>query len=154
MPTVTRKTSVAAPPEAVYDLISDPARLSEWWPRVVRVEDIAGRPGSERTRWTCVLGADSGRRLRLDYRCTGATRPVRYEWEHELDGTPYQEHLVQQSFEARIEPAGEGSEVTLTTVNTLRGSARIAGWTMKKNQRGLIDAALAALAAAFGEDGN
>ncbi|HMT05991.1 MAG: SRPBCC family protein [Solirubrobacterales bacterium] len=154
MPTVTRKTNVAASPDLVYDLISDPARMDEWWPRVLRVEDIAGKPGTERTRWTSVLGAESGRRLRLDYRCTGATRPVRYDWEHELEATPYAEHLTEQSFSIRIEPQGEGSEVTLTTVNTLRGSARLAGFTMKKGQKSLIDTALQALAGAFGEDGH
>ncbi len=144
---------MAAPPERVYDLISDPARLTEWWPRVVRVEDVSGKAGAERTRWTCVLGADSGRRLRLDYRCTGATRPGRYEWEHELEGTPYESHLARQSFDARIEADGDSSVVTLTTVNTLRGSARLAGFTMKKGQKGLIDTALVSLAEVFSDEG-
>jgi len=152
LPTVTRKKRVAAPPDRVYDLISDPNRMSEWWPRVVRVEDVAGRAGAERTRWTSVLGADSGRMLRLDYRCTGATRPERYEWEHELEGTPYEAHLARQSFEARLEPDGDGSIVSLTTVNTLRGSARIAGFSMKKGQKGLIDEALASLVETFGKE--
>lgn len=151
MPTVTRKRAVAAAPERVYDLISDPSRLPEWWPRVVRVEDVAGRAGAERTRWTCVLGADSGRRLRLDYRCTGATRPGRYEWEHELEGTPYESHLARQSVEVRIDAAEAGSEVSLTTVNSLRGTAKIAGFTMKKGQRQLLDAALGSLEEIFGE---
>jgi uncharacterized protein YndB with AHSA1/START domain len=142
---------VAAPPDRVYDLVSDPARMNEWWPRVVRVEDVAGRAGAERTRWTSVLAADSGRMLRLDYRCVGATRPERYEWEHELEGTPYEAHLTRQSFEIGIEPDGEGSLVSLTTVNTLRGAARIAGFSMKKGQRELIDAALSSLAESLGE---
>lgn len=145
MPSVTRKITLAATPDEVYDVISDPSRLPEWWPRVLRVEDMAGRPGAERTRWTCVLGADSGRMLRLDYRCSGATRPVRYEWEHELDGTPYERHLVRQAVEARIDAEGEGSEVRLTTVNSLRGTAKIAGFSMKKNQKQLLDHALAGL---------
>lgn len=149
MPTVTRKKTVVATPEQVYDLISDPARLPEWWPRVVRVEHIAGRSGTERTRWTCVLAADSGRMLRLDYRCSGATRPGRYEWEHELEGTPYESHLARQSVEARITAAAEGSEIALTTVNALKGTAKIAGFSMKKGQRELLDTALESLAGRF-----
>jgi uncharacterized protein YndB with AHSA1/START domain len=149
VPVVTRKKTVAAAPEKVYDVISDPARLSDWWPRVVRVEDVAGRPGVERTRWTSVLSADSGRMLRLDFRCLGATRPERYEWEHELAGTPYEAHLARQSFEARISQRDQGSEVSLTSVNDLRGSARIAGFTMKKGQRELLDEALDSLASVF-----
>lgn len=144
---------MAATPEKVYDLISDPSRLPEWWPRVVRVEDVSGKAGAERTRWTCVLGADSGRMLRLDYRCTGATRPERYEWEHELEGTPYEAHLARQSVEARLVAEGSGTLITLTTVNSLKGTARIAGFTMKKGQRGLLDEALSALAGTFGEGG-
>lgn len=152
LPTVTRKKTVAATPDDVYDLVSDPARLPEWWPRVVRVEDIVGRAGAERARWTSVLAADSGRMLRLDYRSTGATRPERYEWEHELEGTPYESHLTRQSVEVRISPSGDGSEVALTTVNSLRGTARIAGFSMKKGQRDLLDAALDGLAGAFDPD--
>ena len=149
LPTVTRKKSLAATPDQVYDVISDPSRLSDWWPRVVRVEDVSGRPGTDRTRWTCVLGADSGRMLRLDYRCTGATRPGRYEWEHELEGTPYESHLARQAVEVKISEQAEGSEISLTTVNSLRGTAKIAGFSMKKGQRGLIDEALKSLAALF-----
>ena len=152
MPTVTRKISLAATPDKVYDVISDPARLADWWPRVVRVEDVAGRPGTERTRWTCVLGADSGRMLRLDYRCSGATRPVRYEWEHELEGTPYESHLARQSVEARISEKSDGVELSLTTVNSLRGTAKIAGFTMKKGQRELFDEALESLTTIFAGD--
>lgn len=151
MPSVTRKTTVGATPDQVYDLVSDPTRLPEWWPRVVRVEDVAGKPGVERTRWTCVLGAESGRLLRLDYRCSGATRPGRYEWEHELEGTPYEKHLARQSVNVSIEARGEGTEVSVTTVNSLRGTAKIAGFSMKKGQRKLIDDALESLAANFGD---
>lgn len=142
---------MAATPDKVYDVISDPGRLADWWPRVVRVEHVAGRPGADRTRWTSVMSADSGRMLRLDFRCCGATRPGRYEWEHELEGTPYEAHLARQAFEARINEQPEGSEVSLTTVNTLRGTAKIAGFTMKKGQRELLDEALDSLAEIFDE---
>ena len=75
MPSVTRKKVLPADPDRVYDVISDPRRLTEWWPRVTRVESIDGKPGTSRTQWTNVLAADSGRKLRMDYRCIGATRP-------------------------------------------------------------------------------
>jgi uncharacterized protein YndB with AHSA1/START domain len=153
VPTVTRKRTVPASPDKVYDVVSDPVRLTEWWPRVIRVEDVAGKAGAERTRWTSVLSADSGRMLRLDFRCTGATRPGRYEWEHELEGTPYESHLARQAVEARISEVGGGSEISLTTVNSLRGTAKIAGFSMKKGQRELLDQALDSLAKVFGEGG-
>lgn len=145
MPKVKRTRLVDASPEAVYDVISDPRRLEDWWPRVDRVENIDGGAGKDRTRWTNVLAADSGRRLRLDYRCTAASRPKRYMWEHELEGTMFEEHMKSQTTEILLEPEGQGTEITVISINELRGSARIAGFSMKKSQRELIDTALDSL---------
>lgn len=126
--------------------------MTEWWPRVTRVEAVEGRPGAARTRWTNVLTADSGRRLRLDYRCLASNRPERYEWEHELEGTPFADHLLSQSTEIRLSPHKEGTRVELSSTHTLRGSARLAGFAMKKSQRKMLEAALAALERIFVED--
>lgn len=151
MPKVTRKKLIPAEPDRVYDVISDPRRLREWWPRVTRVEDVVGKNGAARTRWTTVMAADSGRKLRMDYTCTAATRPVRYEWEHELEGTPFADHMLNQTTEIRLQPAGDGTEVALTANHTLRGSARLAGFMMKKTQRQMLDHALVSLAAVWAE---
>ena len=145
MPKVKRTRVVDVSPESVYDVISDPRRLEDWWPRVDRVENVDGGPGKDRTRWTNVLAADSGRRLRLDYRCTAASRPKRYVWEHELEGTMFEEHMKSQTTEILLEPEGQGTEITVISINELRGSARIAGFSMKKSQRELIDTALDSL---------
>jgi hypothetical protein len=113
------------------------------------VEAIEGRPGAARTRWTNVLTADSGRRLRLDYRCTASTRPERYEWEHELEGTPFADHMLSQTTAIRLSPASDGTKVEITSTHTLRGSARLAGFAMKRSQREMLDAALAGLEGLF-----
>lgn len=149
MPSVTRKKVVAADPDRVFDVISDPKRLTEWWPRVTRVEAVEGRPGAARTRWTNVLTADSGRRLRLDYRCLASNRPERYEWEHELEGTPFSDHLLSQSTEIRLSPHAEGTKVEITSTHALRGSARIAGFAMRKTQRQMLEVALVGLERVF-----
>lgn len=138
-----------ADPDGVYDVISDPRRLSDWWPRVTRVENVDGKAGTSRTQWTNVLAADSGRKLRMDYRCVGATRPERYIWEHELSGTPFEEHLQNQTTEVRLRPGDGGTEISLTATHTLRGSARLAGFMMKKTQKQMLDQALAALGTVF-----
>lgn len=93
-----------------------------------------------------MLEANSGRRLRLDYRCTASNRPRRYEWEQELDGSGFEQHLQRQAFEIRVEPVGEGTEITLTTIHQLKGTARLAGFAMRKGQRELLDRALSSLA--------
>lgn len=149
MPSVSRKTVLPAGPDRVYDVVSDPRRLKDWWPRVTRVESMDGKPGTERTRWTNVLAADSGRKLRMDYRCIGATRPERYVWEHELSGTPFEEHLQNQTTEIRLNEKADGTEITLTANHTLRGSARLAGFMMKKTQKQMLDQALTALNGVF-----
>ncbi|MFA9399572.1 MAG: SRPBCC family protein [Acidobacteriota bacterium] len=149
MPRVTRKTVLAATPDQVYDVVSDPRRLADWWPRVVRVENVDGRPGAERTRWTNVLAADSGRKLRLDYRCIAATRPRRYVWEHELEGTPFEEHMSSQTTEVRLASKGDGTEVSLKSEHGLKGTARLAGFMMRKSQREMLNRALAGLESLF-----
>lgn len=130
-------------------MVSDPRRLSDWWPRVIRVEDMAGRPGAERTRWTNVLEADSGRKLRMDYRCVAATSPERYTWEHELEGTPFEKHMSRQTTEVRLAAKGDRTEVRLESFHGLKGSARLAGFMMRKSQREMLDRALAGLESLF-----
>jgi uncharacterized protein YndB with AHSA1/START domain len=152
MPSVTRKRVLAAPPDRVFDVISDPRRLTEWWPRVVRVEHVLGKPGAARTRWTNVLAADSGRKLRLDYCCLASNRPERYEWEHELEGTPFAEHLLSQVNEIRLRPHSGGTEVSLSSTHTLRGSARLAGFAMKRSQKEMLEGALNGLERVFSDD--
>jgi len=151
LPKVSRKKTVPATPDQVYDVVGDPRRLKDWWPRVVRVEDVAGKPGASRTRWTNVMAADSGRKLRLDYTCLAATRPARYQWEHELAGTPFEDHLLRQTTEVRLKPSGSGTEVELVAEHTLKGSARLAGFMMKKTQRQMLDQALETLNALFSD---
>lgn len=153
MPSVTRKRVLAASPEAIFDVVSDPRRLTDWWPRVVRVEHIAGKPGAEQTRWTNVLEADSGRKLRLDYCCLASDRPGRYEWEHELQGTPFADHMLSQTTEVLLEPAAEGTKMKITSTHALRGSARLAGFAMKRSQKDMLDAALNRLERLFAGEG-
>ena len=38
MPTVVRSRTVGAAPQMLWDVVSDPVRLPEWWPGVTRVE--------------------------------------------------------------------------------------------------------------------
>lgn len=142
---------LAATPERVFDVISDPRRLTEWWPRVVRVEHVAGKPGAARTRWTNVLAADSGRKLRLDYCCLASNRPERYQWEHELEGTPFADHMLRQVSEIHLVPHPEGTEIRVSSTHTLRGSARLAGFAMKRSQKEMLEAALDGLERVFSD---
>ena len=60
MARVSGQASLAAAPEAVWEQVTDPRQLSQWWPKVVRVElDGAGA-------FTEVLTTDKGRDVRAD----------------------------------------------------------------------------------------
>lgn len=149
MPRVSRKKLVEVPPDQIYDLVSDPRRLGEWWPRVTRIENVEGKAGAARTRWTSVLAADSGRKLRMDYQCIAATRPERYGWQQELEGTPFEEHLLRQATLVKLNGTAQGTLIELTAEHTLKGSARLAGFMMRKTQKQMLDTALASLQRCF-----
>lgn len=95
------------------------------------------------------MAADSGRKIRMDYTCTAANRPVRYEWQHELAGTPFEDHLLSQTTLIALQSSSTGTEVRLTAEHTLRGSARLAGFMMRKTQRQMLDQALQNLRGVF-----
>jgi uncharacterized protein YndB with AHSA1/START domain len=141
MPTVTRKRTVAAPPERVWNLIANPERLAEWWPRVQRVEDADAKA------WTTVLTSERGRRtVRADYTLLAEEPPRRRAWRHEIAASPFERILTSSETEIALEPAGEaGTAVTLTTRLGLRGLSKLGGWQVRRATRRTSDGALAGL---------
>ena len=138
---------VGVSPEDAYSFLIDPRNLTGWWPRVVRVEFVEGRPGEAGLIWTSVVEADSRRRLRLDYELIEADRPERIVWEHRLEGTAFGAHLARQATEIDLVPVGEGTRVAVTLTGELRGAAKLAGPSLKSDQKKLLDGALRSLRA-------
>jgi uncharacterized protein YndB with AHSA1/START domain len=141
VPRVTRRRVVAAERERVWDLISDPHSMPRWWPRVTRVEDVHD-PGGKRARWTAVLTTEGGSAVRADYRCTGATNGERYEWEQEIEGTPFDRILKASDVELRLRPQAEGTEVTISGEETLRGMSRLGAPMIRGAAKRRLDLAL------------
>lgn len=150
MPRVTLRRRVAAPPAEVWRLVADPHNLPRWWPRTGRVENVERRQGERRTRWTQVLETTGGRGVRADFRCVGATEPRRYAWEQELEGTPFERHLRAAAVEIELAPAGEGTEVAITSEQSLRGLSRLGGPLMRGGQKRIVGEALDGLERALG----
>lgn len=123
----------------------EPGNFRLWWPRVVGVEFVEGQPGEEGAEWTKILEAESGRRMRLDYRCLEADRPARMTWAHELEGTRFEEHLIRQSTSLQLSEEESGCRVTITTEGELRGAAKLASLALKGDQKKMLDQALGAL---------
>jgi uncharacterized protein YndB with AHSA1/START domain len=141
MPKVTRRRSIAAPPPAVWKLVSDPHSLPRWWPRAKRVEDVRGA-GSDRAHWTTVLETDRGTGVRADFRCVGSTAPSRYAWEQEIEGTPFERVLRASRLEVGLSPEGPGTKVTLTGDERLRGISRLGSTMLRGAATRRLDEAL------------
>ena len=143
MPRVTRRRTVAAPVDEVWDLVSDPYALPRWWPRVSRVEDVDARQAGRRSQWTKVLETNHGRGVRADYRCVSSAENERYVWEQQLENSPFAKHLKDSRVEIELHAAGEReTRVVMSSSQTMRGMSRLGSWVMRKGQRDILDGAL------------
>ncbi len=132
MPTVARSRSIPVPARRVWDLIADPNNLPRWWPETVRVEDVRGRAGSERCRFTQVLRTKSGKPVRADYRCTAARSGELLVWEQELEGTPFEGFLRRAELELRLADEDVVTVVTAEGRRRLRGLSRLGAPLMRR----------------------
>jgi uncharacterized protein YndB with AHSA1/START domain len=139
---VTRSRTLAAAPEAVWRLVGDPRSLSRWWPRVERVKAVTAEG------WTTVLRSERGKALRADWRLEAVETGRRRAWSQELDGTPFAKVLAERRVEARVEPAGEGSLVTLELRQRGRGMARFGRFMLRRAAKKELEGALDGLARA------
>jgi uncharacterized protein YndB with AHSA1/START domain len=154
MARVSRHRTIPAPPGAVWDLVSDPYSLPRWWPRTARVENVERTKGGRRSQWTKVLQTSEGRGVRADFRCLSSAEEERYVWEQQLADTPFERHLSQSVVEIGLEREGDGTRVTLTSRQTLRGMSRLGSPLMRRGQGGILEDALDGIARALvpGED--
>ncbi len=106
--TVARASrTIAAPPEELWRILSDPHHLPRWWPRVERVEAV--RDGA----FTEVMRTRKGKTVRADFDLVRSDeRSGTVVWEQRLEGTPFGRVLASSETELRIVPAqaGEGGE--------------------------------------------
>jgi uncharacterized protein YndB with AHSA1/START domain len=148
MPTVARTCTVAAPPQAVWEVLSDPHHLPRWWPRVERVEEASPEA------WTTVMRSSRGRAVRADYTRTDAHRPRRLRWRQELEETPFERVFAEAITEITLEPVDDGAtRVELKAVQRLRGRSRLGGFMARRAARRQLDDALEGLEHVFGAAG-
>jgi uncharacterized protein YndB with AHSA1/START domain len=145
MPRVTRKKTIDASPADVWQLVSDPYSLPRWWPRTARVENVDRRSGGRRSQWTKVLETAEGRGVRADYRCLSSAEGERYVWEQQLEGTPFARHLRTSRVEIGLRPVDGETQVTLASVQSLRGMSRLGSPLMRRGQAAILDEALAGI---------
>lgn len=142
MPKVSRTRTIEAPPERVWDLVSDPHNLPRWWPKVMRVEDVTGR--GNRSRWTAVLETERGNGVRADFRCVASTNEQRFAWSQDIADTPFERILRESVMAIEIEPAtgGGSSQVRLSSDESLRGLSRLGSGMLRGAARRRLEDAL------------
>jgi uncharacterized protein YndB with AHSA1/START domain len=144
MPTTRRSRTLADVPERVWETVSDPYHLPRWWPRVERVEAVTD------DRFTEVLTTDRGRSVRADFRIVESRAPERRAWEQEVAGSPFERIMASARTEVVLAPHERGTRVTLAVRQQMRGTARFAGWIVRRGTRRVLDEALGALEAIHG----
>jgi uncharacterized protein YndB with AHSA1/START domain len=150
VPRVTRRRTIAAPLDEVWDVVSDPYSLPRWWPRTSRVESVDRKPEGKRSQWTKVLETAEGRGVRADYRCLSSAERERYVWEQQLAGSPFERHLRSSTVEIGLRAEGDGTAVSLTSEQKLRGMSRLGSPMMRGGQGKILEQALDGLEAALG----
>jgi uncharacterized protein YndB with AHSA1/START domain len=145
VPKISRRRRIAASPDQVWALISDPYNLPRWWPRTIRVESVNRKSAGRRSEWTKVLETSEGRGVRADFRCTSSAEKERYVWEQQLAGTPFERHLRRSAVEVRLHPQKEETEVTLISDQRMKGLSRLGSPMMRRAQGAILDDALAGI---------
>jgi uncharacterized protein YndB with AHSA1/START domain len=134
---LVRSRTVAAGPDAVWVVLRDPRALPRWWPRTERVESVRG------DGWTTVLRSPRGRIVRADWRLDGSDKQARRAWSQRVEGTPFAKVIRERRVEVRMEPAGEGTRLTIAM--DLRPRRRAGGLLLRGAMRRELEGALAGL---------
>lgn len=146
VPTTSRSRQLSAGPEEVWRIVGDPYHLPRWWPRVSRVEAVAGGKFTE-----VLQGSRSGRAVRADFRIEEKRKGQVLRFAQLLEGSPFERVLKEAETEIAIEASAGGTRVAITLRQKLRGLSRLGGFMMKRATRKILDEALDGLEDALGQ---
>lgn len=129
----------------MWRIVGDPYHLPRWWPKVERVEAVAGERFTELLR-----SAKSGRGIRADFRVVEKRKERLLRFAQELAGTPFERVLSEAETEIAVAPAGGNTTVAITLRQRLRGMSRLGGFLVRRATGKILDEALDGLEAALG----
>jgi uncharacterized protein YndB with AHSA1/START domain len=139
-----QETVVPATPQEVWGLVSDPARLPQWWPGVTRVEEASA------DAWTTVLSSPKGKSVRIDYSRVEAEPERRVVWRQEVEESPFERILASATTEIALAEDADGTRVTVSLDQRPRGWARFAPLQFRAAGRRQVQGAVEGLDAVFG----
>jgi uncharacterized protein YndB with AHSA1/START domain len=107
--TIEREIHVEASPEVVFEVVSSPEHLKEWWPDEAHVEAVAGatgrvvfhRPAPEEAHVVPITVVEAL-----------PPRVFSFRWVYDEGEVPGPSNSLLVTFE--LEPAGEGTRVRMT----------------------------------------
>ncbi|MFZ0090252.1 MAG: SRPBCC family protein [Solirubrobacteraceae bacterium] len=135
-----KSATLPASQQQLWELIADPHHIPRWWPGVERVE------GVKEDRFTQVLKTKRGRPVRADFRIVESQPPWAQAWSQEIAGTPFARVLSASVIEIHLEPVGDGTRVTITQQQKLRGYSRTGGLMLRRATAAKLSEALDGLA--------
>lgn len=139
---VARSRAIRAPVDDVWRVLADPYAMPRWWPLVRSVDGVRD------DGWTMLLGKAGGRGVRAD-QLLEASEPERLRrWSLLVEGSPFERMLAESVTEARLEPAGDGTELRLELRQAPRGWARLGAFMLRRAARRQLDDALDGMARA------
>lgn len=136
---VRRERTLQAAPADVWRVVSDPARLPQWWPGVSRVEEAS--PES----WTKVLTSQTGKTVRADYTRIEADEARRLLWRHEVEESPFERILARSTTEIVLEPEDGRTRVEIAVSQQPRGWARLSPFQLRAAATKQVEGALQGL---------
>lgn len=136
---VRRERTLQAAPADVWRVVSDPARLPQWWPGVSRVEEAS--PES----WTKVLTSQTGKTVRADYTRIEAEEARRVLWRHEVEESPFERILARSTTEIVLEPEDGRTRVEIAVSQQPRGWARLSPFQLRAAATKQVEGALQGL---------
>jgi len=148
---VMREREIPAAPEDLWPVVSDPARLADWFAFAEGAEVIEGEPGVGQRRR--MHGSWGRKKSEIDQRIVEWEPPRRLTWEHEaegLDGKPAPRFAAETRFSIELEPAGGRlTRVRLTSRQVPASKPRdlVIRAFGKREVGGKLDASLERLAA-------
>jgi uncharacterized protein YndB with AHSA1/START domain len=111
---VTAERTIQAPPDAIWPLLDDPARLGEWFAFADSGEVLEGAGVGRRQR---MHGHWGSKRSEIDQVVVEHDPPRRLAWRHEaerLDGKPAPRFAASTTFTMTLAPRGpQASELRL-----------------------------------------
>ena len=139
-----RELTLSAAPADVWRVVSDPARLPQWWPGVSRVEEASPEA------WTKVLTSSQGKTVRADYTRLEADEARRLLWRHEVEGSPFERILAQSTTEIVLEPENGRTRVAIAVSQQPRGWARLSPFQLRAAATRQVEGALDGLQRVLG----